>query len=627
MQAKPERRKKTMNTRKTYLILSLYFIGFGILVAFLTSFVNYQMQVTNVDDALSERFTRVKESKLEFLKVSMASLDATLDSVAQNPTTFRYLSNPSENNRQVLQDLILATTVAEPEYMQVRLISDIGMELIRVDRDAKGKLTVVPEENLQDKSERYYFKEAIKHSQTPYWYSRLDLNVEKGKIEQPIRPTLRVATPVKMLSGKNGLVIVNVDVSAILASLSLSPDFLVYLKDKEGQILHHPSEKFAWSRYLDDRVSLPPVGEHAFELPLETLLSNGEGITMVMVPKTEVLQQITQNNLLTAAIIAGIVLFISFPLSWLIALLPTRLQRQLAIALGQLQRTSSLLDKHLISSHTDTNGVITNVSERMCSVSEYSRIELIGQKHSLLKHRNADAKAHDSLWRTISAGKTWKGEFHNVSKRGNEYWLRSIITPEYNEADELIGYMQIAQEVTARKKLEHLSVTDALTQLYNRRKLDQVLSDEMHRFCRYHHTFTVVLIDLDHFKSVNDTWGHQAGDETLVSVAEAIRNTLRKVDYAGRWGGEEFLIVCPNTDLSGAYLLANKLRKAIEILPFELGYSVTASFGVAASEKAESVNGLLARADRSLYEAKLGGRNRVVINQGDSTGENVDSAN
>jgi len=173
--------------------------------------------------------------------------------------------------------------------------------------------------------------------------------------------------------------------------------------------------------------------------------------------------------------------------------------------------------------------------------------------------------------------------------------------------------MQIAQEISAQKKLEHYSVTDALTQLFNRHRLDQVLSEETKRFNRYGHAFSVILIDLDYFKSINDTWGHQAGDDTLKKVAWELKATIRNVDIAGRWGGEEFLIICPNTELNGASMLADKLRKAIELLDFDGKFSATASIGVVTNRAEESYNKLLVRADKALYKAKSEGRNRVVV--------------
>ena len=172
----------------------------------------------------------------------------------------------------------------------------------------------------------------------------------------------------------------------------------------------------------------------------------------------------------------------------------------------------------------------------------------------------------------------------------------------------------VTKKVELEKKLKYYSVTDALTQISNRHRLDQVLTDETNCSNRYPHKFSVILIDLDYFKSINDSWGHQAGDDTLVAVAKVLKETVRKVDIVGRWGGEEFLVICPNTELLGASSLAEKLRIAIEILDLSDQYSVTASMGVAMSRNDESRNQLLLRADTALYTAKSEGRNRVVVN-------------
>ncbi len=120
------------------------------------------------------------------------------------------------------------------------------------------------------------------------------------------------------------------------------------------------------------------------------------------------------------------------------------------------------------------------------------------------------------------------------------------------------------------------------------------------------------MIDADHFKEVNDRFGHQVGDSVLVEIAELIRQGIRKTDYAGRWGGEEFLIICPETTNQGAMELAEKLRKQIEQWAFEQVGHKTCSFGVATLDKEDSIEIMLSRADKALYKAKEMGRNRVV---------------
>lgn len=165
-------------------------------------------------------------------------------------------------------------------------------------------------------------------------------------------------------------------------------------------------------------------------------------------------------------------------------------------------------------------------------------------------------------------------------------------------------------------ELERVSITDALTGLFNRRKLDQTLQDEVERAARYNEPVTVIILDIDHFKLINDTYGHQVGDHVLQAIADILRGKVRSVDIVGRWGGEEFLIVCPETSLEGAAFLAEMLRGLIEAFAFSMGIRNTASFGVAEFRQGETVNDFVVRADVALYRAKVGGRNKVEIDFG-----------
>ena len=163
----------------------------------------------------------------------------------------------------------------------------------------------------------------------------------------------------------------------------------------------------------------------------------------------------------------------------------------------------------------------------------------------------------------------------------------------------------------SNRRLAELSVTDQLTQLYNRAKLDQTLLHEVSRAERYGHGFGLILLDVDHFKQVNDSYGHQVGDQVLVAVAGLLAGHIRAMDILGRWGGEEFLIVCPNTDLEGVGALAEHLRARLAEQSMPTVGTKTASFGAAAWRAGDSVESLVARADQALYAAKEGGRNRV----------------
>lgn len=167
--------------------------------------------------------------------------------------------------------------------------------------------------------------------------------------------------------------------------------------------------------------------------------------------------------------------------------------------------------------------------------------------------------------------------------------------------------------VEKNRELELLSVTDKLTGLANRRKLDQVLEEEFIRARRYDVEFAVAIMDIDHFKHVNDTWGHAAGDVVLEGMARFLRQCTRDADVLARLGGEEFVIVCRHAGLERGVATAQKVREAIAAHEFAGIGRVTASFGVAACRKEDSVASLMARADAALYRAKAGGRNRVEV--------------
>jgi diguanylate cyclase (GGDEF)-like protein len=161
-------------------------------------------------------------------------------------------------------------------------------------------------------------------------------------------------------------------------------------------------------------------------------------------------------------------------------------------------------------------------------------------------------------------------------------------------------------------KLEQVAMTDSLTGLFNRLYLDRKLQDELASAERYGTVFSLIILDMDHFKSVNDTYGHIAGDEVLVAIANILKRNHRQADIVGRWGGEEFFVICPQTPVEGALSAAEHLRRLVEQHDFPRVGRRTASFGVAGYRVGDSILSMTARADEGLYLAKDAGRNRVV---------------
>lgn len=422
------------------------------------------------------------------------------------------------------------------------------------------------------------------------------------------------------------------------------------------------------------------------------------------------------------------------------------------------------LDEHNIVSVADVHGTITAVNDKFCEISQYTREELLGQNHRLLKSGRQPDSLFDELWATISAGKVWHGDICNRRKDGSLYWVASTILPfvgedglpilyvsvrtditaikeaqlvlersrdelehlvqlrttelvereevlhgitnaaydavimvdhaglitYWNPAAELMfGYAEVeaigqnlhelivperyleraqagfshftrsgegtrtgkittlqarrknndefpvdislsaiqlrghwnavaivrdaTERVDTEKRLKQLATTDTLTGICNRRSFDDTLEREVNRATRFSSPLSLILFDIDHFKRINDTFGHPTGDRVLAQLAGAVGSTIRTTDLFARWGGEEFVVLLPGSDLDSAHQLAEKLRLLLENQPFPEVGQVTCSFGVAEYAPGDNADGLLKKVDLCLYQAKTSGRNRVEV--------------
>ncbi len=199
------------------------------------------------------------------------------------------------------------------------------------------------------------------------------------------------------------------------------------------------------------------------------------------------------------------------------------------------------------------------------------------------------------------------------------YYTRKLRTINLSLATAIDALNSTEEELrNANRELQRLSTTDKLTGLSNRYRLDTALESAVENARRYHRPLSVIMIDLDLFKAVNDTYGHHRGDEVLRKSAAILLNNCRKTDTIGRWGGEEFLIVCPETTAENGSILAEKLRKTLCAAPMFDSHIQTASFGVCAYQLDDTPETLVSRADQALYTAKSDGRNLVRICQAET---------
>ena len=164
----------------------------------------------------------------------------------------------------------------------------------------------------------------------------------------------------------------------------------------------------------------------------------------------------------------------------------------------------------------------------------------------------------------------------------------------------------------ANQKLNNLASKDSLTNIFNRRIIDEFISKETIKSKRYNNSLALIMIDIDHFKEVNDKYGHQVGDEVILSLVDIISKNIRESDIFGRWGGEEFIILLPETNLNQATIVAQNIRKKVQEYRFDKVGQKTISLGVSEFNSNDDSTVFIKRVDDALYKAKATGRNRVV---------------
>jgi len=266
----------------------------------------------------------------------------------------------------------------------------------------------------------------------------------------------------------------------------------------------------------------------------------------------------------------------------------------------------------------DKNGNYLNVWAQKPQELAASKQQLLGNTIEQILPDSAAKKVMSVIKETYKKGISC-GHQIQINIEDNELWFELSCSLKQNSNAEATVIM-LSRNITDRKELEskllHLSRYDSLTSLYNRRTLQEILQRDMHSAIRYDTPLSLCMLDIDFFKNVNDSYGHLTGDDVLRQFSQLIQSTLRESDYSGRYGGEEFVVVLPNTTLSHAFEFAQRLRNEVASLRFqkntESTFSITVSIGVASIDKhTTSTDKLLKNADIALYFAKDAGRNCV----------------
>ena len=268
---------------------------------------------------------------------------------------------------------------------------------------------------------------------------------------------------------------------------------------------------------------------------------------------------------------------------------------------------------------TDLEGKIEYVNRTFEQQSGYLAHEVIGNTPNILRSGEHQTSFYQHLWDTILSGETYRGVLTNKRKDATLYHEFKTIVPLKNKRQELTNFISTGKDITSRVIFEHelekAASTDPLTNAANRLQCNRWLTLATEHAQDSTISVSLILFDIDDFKKVNDTFGHNAGDDVLIQIAEVVRTIVRSNDMFARWGGEEFVILQIDTPFEGTIALAERLKKEIEHSTFKEVAHITVSIGVAQYNGTESIESFVKKADDAMYQAKEEGKNKVVVSK------------
>lgn len=273
----------------------------------------------------------------------------------------------------------------------------------------------------------------------------------------------------------------------------------------------------------------------------------------------------------------------------------------------ELHERNAIIEENVPYLRVDKEGIILEATEAFCALSGYVREELKGKHFSILQHLELDTDGYQKAWEMIQENEVWNTQICSARADGTtfiaEIQMRPVRSKEYIDS-----FVMMYHDIT----LAQASQLDPLTHLYNRRAFDNMslilFTDSMLR----KEQLSIIVLDIDHFKKVNDHYGHMKGDEILQSFSTVLKEYTRINDVIARWGGEEFVVILPQTNVEQAHEIAERIRSAFELSALDKGIVITCSCGIAEKHSDDTLITLLQRADTHLYAAKTLGRNRIV---------------
>lgn len=652
--------------------VKLFAVLYGLVMLIVTALVVgiLRIEANQQLDALKVQESGKVTVASHLIGQSFEMMSSDLMILVNAPFTKRYLASGSDADKQGITELFLNVAQENPAYDQLRYLDNSGMEIIRINRYA-DKVAAVPPIELQNKGGRYFFKDSIKLAQGEVYVSPLDLNIEHGRIEQPYKPMLRFGTPVFDLAGdKKGVVMVNVYGREILDHFqqAMGDQRHAMLINRDGDWLSSPDPSQAWgfmfdkphafaTRYPDEwrRMNADQSGSfmsdaglftYATVYPLKSSQRSSTGSPLAhgssqraleseeyfwkavsLVPTAELpsaslfrhphaLASYAVGALLLAVLVGLIAFTIVSRHRWRKVVFDneTRL-REITATLGE--------GVYVL----DAGGLITYVNPEAERLLGWSWQELLGQHaHNLFHHHTSEGTAlpedECAIKQVIESGRVYRNENETFWRKDGSSMPVSVSSSPIIREGRVEGSVVAFADITERKQqqdeIHKLAYYDILTSLPNRRLLLERLHQALAQARRYHRSLAVMFLDLDHFKEINDSLGHEAGDELLKSVANRLTGCVRSGDTVARQGGDEFVVLLAEVaQAADAANVAEKLllalRNPILIAGHELEVTVSIGISIYPVDGTDDAQELMRKADVAMYAAKQAGRNRYCF--------------
>ncbi len=552
--------------------LGLLLATVSVLASGLTGFYAYQASRSLLVQSAEAELLTATNVVAHRITVNREEISRNLQALARHPAAVAALQSENTVDEQQVATLFERQMEVNPSYFQIRLISasDSGLERVRIDRSPEG-LVRVNGDDLQEKGHFSYVSDALKLQAGSTYLSRIVINHEIGAHSGLNQPAVILSTPVMDRMGHAlGVVVVNVDLNGIFKSLAidLPPDYLVYLANRDGDFLVHPDSALTFGFDKGRRVLVQD------EFADTKDLFNGS--------KSSVVTKVSDGRYAQEPVVAA---FVGRGVR--IAGDEDRIVLGLGVPLSAvLQQANSL------------GSVVLQLVVVLCLACIVLAILL---SRMVTKPINLVSAAVQRFAKGESVAKL------DVTRKDE----LGVLALSFNHMHDQLKEQMAALE-RSRQEMDQLARHDAMTGLPNRRLFQERLDNTLARSQRSGTRFALLFIDVDKFKSINDRWGHDAGDEVLKVIAKRLMSNTRKADAVARIGGDEFVVLLDSpSNREDIVSIAEKLLESVRSPIQYNGHELQVGFSIGISQYPENgttASDLMSSADRAMYQAKSAGR-------------------